>query len=90
VRGEAYTGFRWGNLREIDHLGHPGIDWKIILRWILYPYFAKTTRKTPPHTIVEHSLLYLLGLSELIHLSALPTRTPTQFNLLSTEAQADS
>jgi hypothetical protein len=30
----VYTGFWWGNLRERDHLGHPGIDGKIILRWI--------------------------------------------------------
>jgi hypothetical protein len=33
-RGEAYTGFWWGNLRERDHLGEPGVDGKIILRWI--------------------------------------------------------
>jgi hypothetical protein len=26
VREEAYTGFWWGNLRERDHLGDPGID----------------------------------------------------------------
>ena len=31
---EAYTGFWWGNLRERDHLGDPGIDGRIILRWI--------------------------------------------------------
>jgi hypothetical protein len=29
----VYTGFWWGNLRKRDHLGHPGIDGKIILRW---------------------------------------------------------
>ena len=23
-----------GNLRERDHLEDPGIDWKIILRWV--------------------------------------------------------
>jgi len=28
------TGFWCGNLRERDHLGHPGIDGRIILRWI--------------------------------------------------------
>jgi len=33
-RGEAYTVFWWGNLRERDHLGDPGVDWRIILRWI--------------------------------------------------------
>jgi hypothetical protein len=33
-RGEAYTGFWWGNLRERDHLENPGIDGMIILRWI--------------------------------------------------------
>jgi hypothetical protein len=32
--GEAYTGFWWGNLRDKDHLGDPGIDGRIILRWI--------------------------------------------------------
>jgi hypothetical protein len=31
-REEAYTGFWWGNLRERDHLGDPGIDGRIILR----------------------------------------------------------
>jgi len=25
-RGEVYTEFWWGNLRERDHLGDPGID----------------------------------------------------------------
>ena len=28
--GEAYTGFRWGNLRERDHLGDPGVDGRTI------------------------------------------------------------
>ena len=28
------TGFWWGNLRERDHLEDPGIDGRIILRWI--------------------------------------------------------
>jgi len=34
VRGEVYTGFWWGNRRERDHLADPGIDGRIILRWI--------------------------------------------------------
>jgi len=33
-RGEAYTRVWWGNLTERDHLGDPGIDGGIILRWI--------------------------------------------------------
>jgi hypothetical protein len=33
-RVEVYTGFWWGNLRERDHLGDPGIVGRIILRWI--------------------------------------------------------
>jgi hypothetical protein len=33
-RGEMFTGFWWGNLRERDHWGNPGVDGKIILRWI--------------------------------------------------------
>jgi len=32
--GEAYTGFWWGNLNERDHLGDPGVDGRIILRWM--------------------------------------------------------
>jgi hypothetical protein len=33
-RGESCTGFWWGNLRERDHWGDPGIDGRIILRQI--------------------------------------------------------
>jgi hypothetical protein len=33
--GEAYTGFWWRNLRERDHLGDPGVDGRIILRWVI-------------------------------------------------------
>jgi hypothetical protein len=28
------TGFWWGNLREREHWGDPGVDERIILRWI--------------------------------------------------------
>jgi len=31
----AYRGVWWGNLREKDHFGDPGVDGRIILRWIL-------------------------------------------------------
>jgi hypothetical protein len=33
-RVEVHTGFWWGELRERNHLGNPGIDGRIILRWI--------------------------------------------------------
>ena len=29
-----HTGFWWGNLKERDHLDDPGVDMRIILRWI--------------------------------------------------------
>ena len=32
--GGTCTGFWWGNLGERDHWGDPGIDGRIILRWI--------------------------------------------------------
>jgi len=31
-RGEVYTGFSWGNLREKYHLQDPVIDGRVILR----------------------------------------------------------
>jgi hypothetical protein len=33
-RGEAYTGFWWGNLWERCNLKDPGVDGRIGLRWI--------------------------------------------------------
>jgi hypothetical protein len=33
-RVKVYSGFRWGNLRERDHLADPGVDGRIILRLI--------------------------------------------------------
>jgi hypothetical protein len=33
-RREAYTGFWCRNLRVRNHLGDPGVDGRIILRWI--------------------------------------------------------
>jgi hypothetical protein len=34
-RREVYIGFWWGNLGKRGHLGKPGVDGRIILRWIL-------------------------------------------------------
>jgi hypothetical protein len=31
---EEYTGFWWGNLRAKYHLVDPGVEGRIILRWI--------------------------------------------------------
>jgi hypothetical protein len=33
-RGEAYTGFCWGNRRERDHWGDTDVDGRLILSWI--------------------------------------------------------
>jgi hypothetical protein len=33
-RGEVYTGIWWGNLRKRDYWRDPGVDGRIILRWI--------------------------------------------------------
>jgi len=33
-RAEVYTGYWWRNLRGRGHLEDPGIDRRIILRWI--------------------------------------------------------
>jgi len=32
--GNLYTGFRWGNLRERDHLENLSVDGRIKLKWI--------------------------------------------------------
>jgi len=34
----AYTGFWWGNLKERNHLGDPGLDGRIILRSGMWEY----------------------------------------------------
>jgi len=38
-RGEVNTGFGWGNLMEREYLGDPGIDGRIILRWIFRNWY---------------------------------------------------
>jgi len=34
------TGFCWGNLRERDHLEDPGIDGRIMLRWVFRKWYG--------------------------------------------------
>ena len=34
MTAEIYTGFWWGKQRKRDHLEDPGVDGRIILRWI--------------------------------------------------------
>jgi len=35
-QGEVHTGFWWENLRKRDHLVDPGIDGRVIFRWIFW------------------------------------------------------
>jgi hypothetical protein len=39
----ASMGFWWGDLREGDHLGDPGIDGMIILEWIFKRWYRAWT-----------------------------------------------
>jgi hypothetical protein len=44
-RGEVCTGFWWGNPRERDQWGDPGIDGAMILRWLFKKYEQGTQKK---------------------------------------------
>jgi hypothetical protein len=36
VRGNVHTGFKLGYLKEGDHLENPGVDRRIILKWMFW------------------------------------------------------
>jgi hypothetical protein len=38
--GEVYTGFWWGNPRERNHLKEPGVDGRIILKWVFRMWYV--------------------------------------------------
>jgi hypothetical protein len=40
-RGEVHTGFWWGDMREGDHLEDLGVNWRIILKWIIKSLVGK-------------------------------------------------
>jgi hypothetical protein len=31
----VHAGFNWGNLKQGDHFNEPGVDGRVILKWIL-------------------------------------------------------
>jgi hypothetical protein len=37
---KVYRVFSWGKLRERDHLEDPGLDWRIIIRWIFRKWYV--------------------------------------------------
>jgi hypothetical protein len=41
-RREVHSGFWWGDPREGDHLVDPGVDGRIILRWIFGKWDGRT------------------------------------------------
>ena len=40
-KGEEHTGFWWRNLREGNILDDPGVDGRIILKWIFWKWVGR-------------------------------------------------
>jgi hypothetical protein len=64
----VHTGFCWGNLTEKGHLGDPGVNGRIILRWILKKWDMRVMdcvevaqdrdrRRTLVNTVMNHRVL---------------------------------
>ena len=47
----AYTRFWWGKPKERDHLGDPGLDGRIILRWIYRKWDVSVWTESSWHMI---------------------------------------
>jgi len=43
-KGEVYTRFWWGHLREEDNLEELGVDWRVILKLICKKWDRDTSR----------------------------------------------
>jgi hypothetical protein len=59
-RQQKYAGFWWGNLRERDHLEDPGVDGRIILRWIFRKWVRVWTGLSWLRIGTGGGLLYML------------------------------
>jgi len=62
------TGFWWGNLREGDHWGDPGVDGRIILGWI----FSGFGRKNPQYAFLRRGSKAVCPMSQICGMLKIP------------------